>query len=43
MSYFEFLEVCSDHYIDPDIVVEDYPNVWTLTKDELHEFLLGAY
>ena len=22
---------------------EDYPNIWTLTVEELHEFLLGAY
>ena len=43
MSYYEYLEVCADHWLDPQVVFEDYPNIWTLTVEELHEFLLGAY
>ena len=43
MSYYEYLEVCADHWLDPQVVFEDYPYISKLTVEELHEFLSEVY
>ena len=43
MTYYEFLEICGDLYLIPEQVLEDHPNIFTMSSDDAAGFLLNNY